>query len=67
MVKMGAGPSTFLTVKGKLKFIRPDGVTNNNALRKTCPMTCFFPSYFKQAVTHKKTGASENDLCRYGS
>ena len=63
MVKTGADPSTFLTVKRKLKFIRPDGVTNNNALRKICPVICFFPSYCKLAVTQKKTGTSENELC----
>ena len=64
MGKTGADPSTFLTAKRKLKFIRPDGVTNNNALGKICPVICFFPNYCKQAVTQKKTGASKNDLCR---
>ena len=64
MVKTGADPSTFVTVKRKLKFIRPNGVTNNNALRKICPVIYFFPSYCKQIVTQKKTWASENDLGR---
>ena len=64
MIKTGANPSAFLTVKSNLKFIRPDGVTNNNALRKICPVICFFPSYCKLAVTQNKTKASENELCR---
>ena len=64
MAKTGAHPLTFLTVKRKLRFIKPDGVIKNDALLEICQVICFFfPSYCKQAVTQKKTGTSENELC----
>ena len=42
MVKTGADPLTFLTVKRKLKFIRFDGVIKNVALLETCHVLCSF-------------------------